>query len=378
MLANLLTGLPRRALMRTVPGGFALPAWFAGLAINEWVEIAGTSLSSHSTMAAPRGSNAPQGKQDAWCGWHIDTRNSRVYSVGQGGHDDYWGNEVNSIDLLDNTPTWTQRVTPTATGDVTASGDYYADGKPASVHGYHTSIFIESLDRALRFYGASPSKNGGASGVVTAYNASTGAYDASTVWNPLGSPQAIGAGEGAYAKHPDTEDVYCLMYNSVLTRWNKGVPGSFTTLIASPGNPAAYYSAAACDPTRNVIFFLGGGAGGDMSRRYDIPGNSLSTITLTGTDISGNDGIGLIYVLATDRYYAFIPSASGSAVYVITPTTGTSWNCSLLSTTGGSALPDTSSNSAYHPWTKFLYVPQLSGAVFGPRWGSNLWFLRLH
>jgi hypothetical protein len=357
-----------------------VPLWLQGTAVNEWVEIASTSLSSQPVMSGPSGSGSPQGKQDAWCGWHVDPRTGKVYSAGQGGHDDYWGNEFEELDLSVSAPAWNQVVATTLTGNVTTNNEYYADGKPASVHGYHTSIFIESLNRAMRFPGGARSKSGNPMGSITAFNVATGAWD--TSWT-LSSPASVGAGNGAYAKHPVTENVYAWFYNSQIARWNVGNPGSWTTLISSPSNPAPFYTAAACDPTRGTgaageVFFLGGGDGGDMCRVYDIGANSLRTITLTGTDIKANDGIGLVYVAATDKYYACIPSSGGNAVYVITPTSGSSWSCSLLSTTGGGSLPDTSSNSAYYPFTKFLYLPTVGGCIFGPRWTANTWFLKLH
>jgi hypothetical protein len=321
----------------------------------------------------------PAGKQDAWCGWHGDTRSGKVYSVGQGGHNDYHGNEVNVIDLAQNVPAWSQLVAPTSGANVTSNQDYYADGKPCSIHGYHTAVMIESLNRALRFPGGSRSTIGFPTRSITSFNLETGAYDGAATWSALTYPFFPGAGEAAYAKHPTNENVYAWMSNGYFGRWNMGLPGTWTSLLAPPSTPAAYYTAGACDPSRNHVLWLGGGLSGNVCHRYDITGNTLTRITLTGTDISGSAaGCGLVYVAATDRYYACVPSSGGSSLYVITPNSGTSWACSPVSTTGGGSIPSTSGNSAFAPYTKFLYLPTLGGCAFGPRWGHNVHFLRLH
>lgn len=354
------------------------PLWMVGQEVNEWRLLESTNLSAQPVMS-PAGSGAPQGKQDAWCGWHVDTRTSKVYSAGQGGHDDYHGNEVNVIDMAAGVPAWSELLASSAPADVTANSDYYTDGRPCSVHGYHGAVFIESLDRALRFPGGSRSTAGNPSQSITAFNAATGSWDGVGTWGGLSAPVSVGAGDGAYAKHPTTEDVYCWWSNARISRWNKGTPGTFTTLIGSPPQ-AAYYTAAAVDPTRGTsgkVFFLGSGVGA-ICHVLDIDSNTLSAVTLTGTDITTGSGYGLVYVEATDRFYACKPSAGGSSVYEITPTSGTTWACALLSTTGGSSLPVTNSNSAYYPFTKFLYLPALGGVVFGPRWTTGVWFLRLH
>ena len=161
------------AQRRDYTGSGVLPAWLVGVPINGWVEISGSSLSNASVMGAPNGSNSPQGKQDAWCGWSIDTRTSKVYSRAQGGHDDYHGNEVNVIDLSVDAPAFSQLIAPTSSGSVTSTSLYYSDGKPASQHGYYGEHCIESLDRLLGFPGGAISTSGQASQEVVAFNISS-------------------------------------------------------------------------------------------------------------------------------------------------------------------------------------------------------------
>lgn len=362
-----------------LPRNYGLPAWRSGQAVNEWRQISGTSLS----LAPATGGITPSfGKQDSWCGWHVDTRTNDVYSVAQGGHGDYLGNEVNRIRLSADAPAWTELVPSSAAGAVTASGGYYSDGKPSSRHGYHTGVFIESINRAMLFPGSGTSTQGFSNAAIQSFNSATGAYDPASVWSGLSYPfGGVFTGSGTYTKHPTTETVYAWIYNTGIFRWNVGTPGSWTQLVGSTGTNAPFYSAAAVDPTRGTngagqVLWLGGGdTNGSIRHVLDLGTNTLTQITLTGTNIATQQGMGLVYVQATDRYYACTASAGGSSVYVITPGT---WACSLLATTGGTAITSTTGNSAWAPFTKFLYLPLLGGVVFGPRWGSNLWFLRLH
>lgn len=354
-----------------------VPTWRVNQAVNEWREIAGSSLSLAPTMPIPNGSNAPQGKQDAWIGWHIDTRTSKVYSVANGGHDDYHGNEVNVVDLTQNAPAWTQLVAPTASANVTVANAYYADGKPASRHSYNSQVFIESIDRALMFPGGSISTQGfPVTASIAAFSIQSGVYDSQTTWAGGGTLN-VGIGTSTFVKHPTTEVVYGLLANLSIVRWNVGIPGSYTTLLSNPPtNP--YYTAAAVDPTRGAggrILFLGQGLGSAQSFVYDIAANSLTSVTLSDTSLATSGGLGLVYVPAIDRFIAR-KDGGGATVYSIHPST---WAVTTLSTTGnGASIPSGGGGSGGAPFTKFLYVPALGGVVFGPRWTANLWFLRLH
>lgn len=363
-------------LVSVVAPQSGVPTWRANQNVNEWREIAGSSLSLAPTMTAPRGSNAPHGKQDAWIGWHIDTRTSKVYSVANGGHDDYHGNEVNVVDLTANAPAWSQLVAPTVSASVTSNSDYYSDGKPASRHSYNSQVFIESIDRAMLFPGGSKSTIGFVIPTTAAFNIQTGAYDSQATWSSLGSLN-VGTGTATFVKHPTTENVYGLLANIAIVRWTPGVPGNYTTVLSNPSTDP-YYTAAAVDPTRGSggrILFLGQGLGTPMSRVYDIAANTLTSVTLSDTSLATSSGLGLVYVPAIDRFIAR-KDGGGATVYSINPAT---WAVTTLSTSGnGASIPTGGGGSGGAPFTKFLYVPALGGVVFGPRWTANLWFLRLH
>lgn len=362
-----------------------IPTWLSGLSPYQWTELVNTSLSHQPGIDT----GASSGKQDAWCGWSIVPDTSRVYSVGQGGHGDYSGNEVEMLDLTASTPAWSQVVASSASSAVTTDSDYYSDGKPASVHGYFTTVYSPTLGKMLRFPGGSKATLGNPSQVITAFNVGSGAYDTAATWSGSewylpGSSSTLGANNGAYAIHPTTGKVYCWFYNAKFSEWDPAAPTTFTTLITNPSGVAPSATAGAVDPTRGdegTAFFLGGGSGGTMCRAYDIATNALRTITLTGTDISGSaTGCGMFYSATLDKFIVRLQETSGGgAVYAITPTTGSSWACAAISTTGGASIPATTSGGfADAPYTKFLYAPNLGVAIYGPRWSGNTWALKLH
>lgn len=110
-----------------------LPAWYLGMAVGQWQPIPGSALSSapiavHTYPGV--GGSGPQAKTDAWSGFALDTRDAALYSPANGGHNDYAGNEVDRIRLLDDAPAWTEPRTSTPLAQITAGGSHYADGRP--------------------------------------------------------------------------------------------------------------------------------------------------------------------------------------------------------------------------------------------------------
>ena len=114
-----------------------MPAWRQGMAVGEWKQLSGTALSNAPMTVSTfptLGNTGPTSKVDTWVGFAIDTRDSSVYSVANGGHHDYAGNEVNRIQLLDSAPKWTEPRASTPSTQTTESTAYYADGRHTSRH----------------------------------------------------------------------------------------------------------------------------------------------------------------------------------------------------------------------------------------------------
>jgi hypothetical protein len=351
-----------------------LPAWRVGQAVGEWREITGSELSGATTYNYGA-SNAPQGKQDAWIGWHVDTRTSKVYSVANGGHDDYWGNEVDVIDLMADSPAWTELLASSLQANVTSNDNHYADGRPVSRHSYYTPEFIENRDRAFLFGVGSGSKVGNPKYKVDAFNILTNTYDAADTHTQL-QFGAISGGGWAVSKHPTTEDVYIWNENNRVDKWTESTGAWSTVSVGSPP-VTAQEAASAIDPNTGLMFVAGGT--GNISYTFNTSSGAFVARTLSGAEAANVTGAGrgMIFEPELGVFLWKSGASAGGDVIQIDPDT---WEATDFATTGGGSLPAAAAVAGGNRpvYKKFLYVPALSGVVYCPAWGENLWFLRTH
>jgi hypothetical protein len=341
------------------------PAWVSNLAIGQWAQIPNTAISGVEPSPVPPG-NGPRFKVDGWNSFVVDTRTSTVYSVANGGHADYAGNEVDALNLEVAQPQWVQKVAPTPSGQLGPGGqDFYPDGRPASRHSYYGVVLNASDDRIMLFGGAIWGTQGGFGNATSSYNITGNFYSTSSTHPDIpGAPTA-----GAYSLNPLTGDIY-MNINWTLYRWNRSA-NTWSTLnpTGSPSN--GYYTMSAMDPSRGRIFFLGGP---DANHHlYTIANNAWAAVTLGGSnagDVAAAEEAAMFYVPAFDRFLVR-KAAAGGTVYIIDPQT---FAVTTLATTGGGSIPGTING----PFNKFLYVPRLGGAVYVPTYSGNAWFLRLH
>lgn len=402
---------PAKRWNRGRPAAVALPAWRQGQAVGEWREIAGSQM----TVAVPtntarqlNGAAAfvgPVARMNAWCGLSIDTRTSKVWSVANGGHGDYFGNEVCCIDLSQNNPAWVEWC-PGSSGDVvdnvtgatdpsrarycSVSGDVNTRGLglPASSHSYYGQQFIERQNRAVR-WGGSMSPVGGAYENGEGFNVlvaqGVNGWDAP---NTFGF--CLGGSNGGWTpaigwcmcKHPTTEEVFAINAPNV---WkftpNASTPGGTWTLLGNTPTlvNSGALGATAVDTARNrILWLLGYGptypytvdvATGEWTARSSWPSTTArdELISLPGS-------LGLVYEPSLDAFFVRARAAGGK-IFRIDPVT---FEVSYYSTSGGSALPEgavlTGEQGVFN---RFLRVPAYGGVVYFPKAQENAWFLRL-
>lgn len=392
-----------------LPRAAATPTWLAGQAVNTWREIPGSVI----TLAVPTntarttsGGNAFGGttnRIDAWNGLSIDTRNSKVYSVANGGHGDYYGNEVCTIDLLANTPAWAEVLVGSSGNVVRESGDaeQYSDLKPPSTHSYYGQHLLERHNRALR-WGGSVSPAGGKVEAVASYNIATNAWDA---WSGTTPPPPYGYSllgtsitvfnELAWAmtKHPDTEDFYVLGQGA-FRRFRPSAVAPGLTMTSMAGLPSQVGSgiegATAIDTKRNRLMWLKGNGGlysdpvtfnleTGASTLQTFPAGAAATalknMPLGGFNIGA--ALGMVYVPSLDAYIVRA-NAAGGRLWKINAST---WAVEYMPETGGAALPagpgGDDASGQQKVYTRLLYVPALGGVVYFPRGNANAWFYLL-
>jgi hypothetical protein len=344
-----------------------MPAWRQGIAVGEWREMSGTALSSApmSVQTYPTlGVEGPTAKVTQWIGFAIDSRDSSVYSVANGGHHAYAGNEVNRIRLSDSKPAWTEVRASTPASQVIDSSAYYADGRPTSRHTYYGSIINEKLNRAMLING-SQYGNGYGISTVDGFNLSTNDWDAARTYasTPSALTQVMGA---AMALHKTTGDIYAFGW-STMHRWNAATNTWTSKDTAFNGQSAA----SAVDTARNRILLLGGY--GNIQAIYDIATGTMQSVSLSGPEAGsvGGQNNALVYDPLQDAFL-LRKDGAGADIYRI--------NAQTLSvdkqptSAAGSQIPATTNGV----WGKFMYVPALKGVVYLPAYSGNIWFLRTY
>ena len=349
-----------------------MPSWRQNMTVGEWRQVSGTALSS-APMAVrtypDRGNTGPASKVDTWSGYAVDTRDSSLYSVANGGHQDYAGNEVNRLRLSDSAPTWAElrESSPSSAIPTAASGQnvtHYSDGRPASRHTYYGVTLNEVSNRAMLFTGSGWGNQGGALHSADSFNLSNNSWDAKGTVPEPGADFYNQLG-WTWVEVKSTGDVYGVG-NFRLRRWRQAT-NSWTTMVT--GGPNGQYTASAHDSSRNRILFVGGEVGDHHV--YDIGSNTMTAITLSGPNASNvinGKQMGMVYVPALDAYLVRDTGAGGT-IYRINAST---WSVDTLTTSAGGGIPATDNGV----WRRFLYVPGLKGIIYLPTYTGNVWFLR--
>lgn len=355
-------------IVAVTPAPPVLPAWLDALAIGEWFEIPETALSAVEPSPVPFGNSGPASKVIAWTSFVVDTRTSRVYSVANGGHSDYSGNEVDLLDIERERPAWRELLPPTSAANYTACSAYYADGRPTSRHTYYGVTFDELGDRIMLFGGSWSCDNGVPFlTTIDSYNIGANAYSAAGT-----HPQFpdIFSSVPAFSRDPATGDVYVNNFRT-LGRWSRST--NEFAILSPTGSEISwgYQAMSAFDSSRGRILFLGGQ---NADRHIYTPSaNAFTQVTLKGSlssYVAAAEGHAMFYVPTLDRYLIRGDGAGGT-IYQVHPST---FEITQFPTTSGVAVPSTENG----PYNKFLYVPRLGGAVYVPTYFGNAWFLRLH
>lgn len=353
----------------------SLPAWRAGAAVNQWIELpsARPSILGKVSYASVGNGNWI----DSWCGLSLDPDNDVVYALANGGHMDYGGNEVNALDLRVASPAWVTRTPCTAQAQFpTASGAYayYPDGKPGSVHSYYSQQFVKQRGRAMRFGSLALYTTGtNSTSDVNGWNPATNTWDAAGTWTDVTN---IGT-EHAVCSNPDTGDVYVGYYNAAIYKWAQAT-GAWSTVCTNTGGIDFNNAASAYDTTRNRILYVGRIAGwnrlwpGTVGAACSDPGMGGPAYADMTTNFDGGEG--MVYVPATDSYYLRRGQAGGPKVYRINAAT---FEVTAVPVSGGASIPGTPRASRGNVFNRWLYSPNLGGCVYVPAYDASAWFIRL-
>lgn len=144
------------------------PAWFQSLPEKTWTVIAGgngygATFQNGSTLSAQwpglsgvscstaASSGYQSGIIRAWCGGVVNQELRELILAANGGHGDYWGNEVYALQLNQAIPAWIRLTDPTPASFCNGKDEYlgatggapahYADGRPRAMHTANTQCY---------------------------------------------------------------------------------------------------------------------------------------------------------------------------------------------------------------------------------------------
>ncbi len=114
----------------------AAPAWFTGAANLTWFNpvsnwLGASGIKDPLADGVNSGNTGHQSIIIAWCGFGLDQARRTLFSLRNGGHADYYGNEVYSIDFGATSPVWSRPKNASSN-----SGGNPPAGFPNSSHSY--------------------------------------------------------------------------------------------------------------------------------------------------------------------------------------------------------------------------------------------------
>jgi hypothetical protein len=349
------------------PPVIASPTWLAGAAINDWVEIIGTSDADGQPL-------------NAWCDFAVRQTTGEILLALNGGHSDGWSTKVSSISLLDDAPAW---LAPPRKASITfdqarlSSGaniyPYCLDGvTPSSRHTRYSTHWSPFNDRIMMIGSPSLYGSGGeSSGVSNGFNLVTNEWDAPGTYATIPSQNSYGTAID------DLGNVWCRTH-----KWNR-VANTFAAL------PISYANSSAFDTVRRQLFTLCKGDGQGFSMVLGIVAKTISedlstvrTITFNASDayteFSGQnlDYSAMMYDAPRDRFlFYYGKGVSRGVIYIVSPNSGTVWDMSKLTQGPGTVLPPLVHDAGIN--NRLRYVEALDGVAMMPSKASNIFFMRL-
>jgi hypothetical protein len=326
----------------------SIPVWYAFAAIPNtagWYQIPNTALSNvcactHGFAAVCGASNC--GGIFAWSSGVFDTKRNRMIIWG-GGHNDYYGNEIYSLDLNALTMSrLTDPDLPTGCLEQLAGG---LTPKPNSRHTYDGLVYMPNVDRmfahggCLASSGCGPNKSNG-----------TWTYSfANALWEkrvPTANVPPLSNEINTCDYDPNTGKVY-FDNNNQLYAYDYAT-NTFATFAASAKSLPGYWYTGVIDPKRRKFVMMGGGS----AYIIDIGAGSTyvtQTLTTTGGDAMISAGYpGLAYDPVRDRIVAW---SGGNTVYSLNMDTY-AWTSVTYTGGPGAAV----SSGTYKRWS---YSPAL-------------------
>lgn len=321
------------------------PAWLRSAAVNEWVQISGTS--------------APSFLSDfAGIAVRDDEAGVQVYAALGGGHaGNNTDNSVRVLQLAADSPVWStlRSASSTSGSDLTGTQAYYtSDGRPMPRHVYQSAWWDPGLGKACFggiFWGSAGTGN---FALVDQYDPSSGDWVLPTTIDSV--PNVAGGNRALLSvRDPATGHVYATQRSDVAAMQRLTPSTDTWTEITLTGATPCGSGGNAWDSARGNIYqfscdnwFYNNSTGAPFSVQIDPSTGARTAIALASSagktdmlaDINQWLSPSTVYDPQGDCFYVYngatgsLGSSATTKVYKITPNGTSTWDIALLSVTG--------------------------------------------
>lgn len=327
-----------------------------------------------------------------------DDSGVELFAALAGGHGgNNTDNAVRTLQLNDGAPRWVTRRAASSTAGSSLSGSqayYTADGRPMPRHTYHDIVWVPEIGRYLvggMYWGTA-----GLDFQITDAFAPSGTTGGD--WDPKGSFPQRPKGAGGYlvmlsVRNPATGMYYGTTRSdgSYLHTFNPRSKTWGTVVMSGSGN--VNMGGNAFDTRRGLIYNLSNGswfvpAAGVHSTTIDPTTGVKTTIGFNASaawsDFQSKASQFVMSALEYDEdadcYYFYngntfsLAASEGAKVYRITPNSTSTWDMSIVSTTG--VTPALESGGGSGVATKFRFIRRWRTLIMVSP-GRNVYYLRL-
>lgn len=296
----------------------------------------------------------------AWNSAIVDPLRNRMIIWG-GGHLNYAGNEIYSLDLNSRPPAMTRLNDPSPINPTADCISTLADGKPNSRETFNSLVYMQHVDKMYAFNGSLACGNGTGASDTWTLDLSTLQWTRMDPANGCGVPSSLGGNVYSVAAYDPTTRTVLLAWLDRLWRYTYDTN---TYDLLSTEAHAPYGSTGVLDTKRKLFIFMGHEYQSSDPHIWaiDVSGNNSYVSQEWTSQVTGCDPLasaaypGLVYDPVLDRIVGW-PNTGGT-VYIFNPDTKT---CIAQSFPSGPTRPARIADSG--TFGRFNYFPTLGTYV---------------